>query len=70
MCSVSVVHDYFREQTSPKQWTRPMVNDYKRVIELLEKLDRKTDQPDCEDPAKAAWMREVEERLDALEGKS
>lgn len=69
MCSVSVMQDYFREGTSPNQWTRPMVNDYKRVIELLEKLDRQTGQPDCEDPAKAAWMREVEARLGALEAR-
>lgn len=82
MCAVSVVQDYFRERTiQPQpfnQWPptpAPAINWqpdtwklYKEILEKLTELDRKTGQPDCEDPAKAAWMREVEKRLAALEG--
>ena len=57
MCSVSVMQDYWREHTQPTQWTPPLWTDYQEVLRLLKKLDEKLGQPDCEDPAKAAWMR-------------
>lgn len=69
MCSVSVIQDYMSQRTTPAQWTRPMFNEYKEILRRLDKLDEKLGQPDCEDPAKAAWMREVETRLDKLEAK-
>lgn len=67
MCSVSVINEYWRDNTEPHQWTRPMFDEYKEIIRRLEELDTKLGQPDCYDPAKAAWMREIEERLDKLE---
>ena len=81
MCSVSVIFDYYRDRTVPHPWpplnvtNAPAPIDWtpetwkmlKEVIERLKVLDAKTGQPDCEDPAKAAWMREVEERLAKLE---
>ena len=66
MCAVSAVYDYFG--TKPISiWDRPTFDEFKEILERLEKIDKKLDQPECEDPAKAAWMREVEERLAALE---
>jgi len=50
-----------------ERWDRPMFDEYKHIINLLEKLDTKLEQPDCEDPAKSAWMLEVEKRLQDLE---
>ncbi len=67
MCSVSAVHDYFRTNVPMQQWTRPVFNEYQDIIDRLAALDEKLDQHDCEDPSKAAWMREVEARLQALE---
>lgn len=67
MCSVSVIQDYMRERVEPYQWTRPVWNDYQEVLRRLEALDAKLGQPHCEDPAKAAWMREIEARLAKLE---
>lgn len=67
MCSVSVVYDYFRQHTNPEQWDHYSFDLLKQVIDKLNILDDKLDQHDCEDPAKAAWMREVEERLAKLE---
>jgi hypothetical protein len=67
MCSVSVIQQYMHDRTTPNQWTRPMFDEYKEIIRRLDKLDGALGQPDCEDPAKAAWMREVEARLAKLE---
>lgn len=67
MCAVSVVHDYFRDNTSPGQWTKSEYALLQEVLEKLTILDTKLGQPDCHDPAKAAWMREVEKRLKKLE---
>jgi hypothetical protein len=67
MCAVSVMQDYFRQYVPLRDWTPPVWADYKEVLRRLESLDAKLGQPDCEDPAKAAWMREVEQRLARLE---
>lgn len=67
MCVVSVVHDYMRTNVAIDQWTPTIFNEYHEIIRRLTELDEKLDQKDCEDPAKAAWMQEVEERLAALE---
>jgi len=67
MCSVSVIYDYGRTQVPLTSWTRDSWVDFKDIIRRLEALDKKLGEPDCEDPAKAAWMREVEARLAALE---
>jgi hypothetical protein len=69
MCAVSAMGDYFRQNVSLQQWTRPVFSEYQEVLRRLADLDAKLGQPDCEDPAKAAWMREVEARLASLEGK-
>jgi hypothetical protein len=67
MCAVSVLHDYMRTNVPLDQWTRPVFNEYQEIIRRLDALDGKLDQSECEDPAKASWMREVEERLRKLE---
>jgi hypothetical protein len=67
MCSVSATHDYFARHVPIQQWTRPMFNEYQEIIRRLGELDKKLNQPDCEDAHKAEWTRRVEERLAALE---
>jgi hypothetical protein len=68
MCMVSVVMDYGRN-IPQQQWTTPLWNDFSEVIRRLDALDKKLGEPECHDPAKAAWMREVEARLAKLETK-
>lgn len=66
MCMVSVVFDYGKTipQTS---WTPDTWTQFQEILKRIEELDTKLDQPDCHDPSKAAWMREVEDRLKKLE---
>jgi hypothetical protein len=68
MCSVSAVHDYFGQRPSVP-WTPDTFRDYQEIVRRLDALDRKLGEPACDDPAKAAWMREVEARLKALEAR-
>jgi hypothetical protein len=68
VCVVSYVHDYYNQPGKQDiQWTWDSWGDLKKALEILERLDAKTEQPDCVDPAKARWMSEVEERLKRLE---
>lgn len=69
MCTVSVVSDYVRERVPLQRWTPQIFGEYREIIRRLTILDEKLGQPHCEDPAKVAWMKQVEERLAALEGK-
>ena len=70
MCAVSVVYDYYRQHTTPLQWSLGDLNELREIIRRLDLLDAKMGQPDCHDPAKAAWVRTVEERLAELEKKA
>jgi hypothetical protein len=62
MCAVSVVYDYWSARPDT-QWTRETFNDFKEIVDRLDRLDEKLAQPDCHDPSKAAWMAEVESML-------
>lgn len=68
MCSVSMVHDWAK-QIQPDQWTRPMFDGYQELVRRLDELDKRTKQPECEDPSKADFMKRVLERLEAIEKK-
>lgn len=42
----------------------------KKIMDLIKQareLDKLTGEPDCEDPKKTQWIRDVEKRLDELE---
>lgn len=69
MCSTSAIMDYGRQNVPLQQWTRPAFTEFQEILRRLEKLDAALNQPDCEDPAKGAWMKAVEERLDAIEAR-
>lgn len=58
------------EPMAPTPWTRDSFDEFKEILKRLEALDAKLGEPDCEDPAKAAWMQDVEARLEALGGSS
>lgn len=50
-------------------WTADSFAELKKIIERLDALDKKLGLEHCEDPKKAAWMKKIEKRLKALEGK-
>ena len=59
--------DYGRTRVDPNQWTRQSFGEFKEVIRRLEGLDKKLDQPHCEDARKTEWMEDIERRLAELE---
>lgn len=66
MCAVSAMYDYGRQL--PEQWWRPQqFYKYQELIKKAEEWDRMANQPDCEDSAKAEWMKAIEERMRKLE---
>ena len=69
MCVTSVIQD-FAGQLPQHIWTRDTFSEYQEILRRLGELDRKLGQPDCVDPAKEAWMRDVERRLMDLEAKA
>ena len=42
---------------------------FKKMVEAAKEYDRKTKQPDCEDPAKVDWMKRMTEILEKIEEK-
>jgi hypothetical protein len=62
-----MIMDYGRERIGPGKWTFDTWIDYKKLIEDAKKIDEKLGEPNCEDPAKTAWMKEIEDRLKRLE---
>lgn len=67
MCTYSVISEYGQFRIAPDQWSRDSWSDYQEILRRLDALDKKLSQPDCLDPAKAAWMQSVEDRFHALE---
>lgn len=69
MCVVSNIFDYGRYRVPYNTWTQtPGAWDaYKKLIEAGKQFDEVAKEPDCEDPGKAEWMAEIEERLRKLE---
>ena len=61
MCAVSnVTRSYYDRYPMPNQFP---VNEWPNFQELVRKAreyDRLTKQPDCQDPLKASWERELE----------
>ena len=65
---VSVVYDYGKTVPATS-WTPDSWSQFQEIIKRLNDLDKKLGEPECHDPAKAEWVKEVEERLAKLEGK-
>ena len=66
MCMASVVTAY-GQTIGWNQWDTQSFDLLKEILTKVEELDKRLNQPDCEDPEKSAWMREVERRLDKLD---
>lgn len=66
MCVVSNVYDLGKEVPS-EYWTTDRLNSFRKVVQIARTVDEEENTPDCEDPTKAEWLEEVEERLAKLE---
>lgn len=66
MCVMSVMSDYYGRYPMDR-WNRRKWEQFQETIPVIEELDRVMGEPDCLDPAKAEWMKRVEERLTQLE---
>jgi hypothetical protein len=66
MCMLSVITQGAMS-IPPNQWTPDTFSQFKEILDVVKQLDEKLGQKNCEDPAKAAWMRGIEARLERLE---
>ena len=81
MCVVSMLSDWGHRQwpsyppilpsyvptyigPSREEW-----EEFKELLKKATKFDEVSGQPDCVDPKKQEWMKEIEERLKKLEGR-
>ena len=69
MCMISVIMDYGKT-VDPNKWNTQIWRDYQKLLDDTKKLDEKLGEPDCVDPEKEKWMKEVEERLQKLESEA
>jgi tetrahydromethanopterin S-methyltransferase subunit G len=69
MCIQSVVMDYMKRRVPLDRWTPPAYQDFQELLRRIDKLDRDLGEPDCVDPVKAAYIKQIENRLAELEKK-
>jgi hypothetical protein len=79
MCAVSATIQYFQDRHNSllplpgalgypqPQWTPESVGLLKQILSKLERLDTMLGEPDCIDPAKAAFVADLEKRVAKLE---
>lgn len=68
MCTVSAIYESAK-QVPLQEWTWPAWEGFQEIVEKARKFDEMMGLPDCEDPAKEAVLRQILERLEALEAK-
>ena len=68
MCVVSAISNYGKGLYQD-HWNFQKIEDFKDLIQDGMKFDKKTNQPNFEDPAKLDWLKAVEDRLKAIEDK-
>jgi len=80
MCVVSFVSDAYGSGglTNPRwytnipptmPWTPDTLEEFKKILARLDELDKKLGQAECKDPEKGKWIKAIEKRLKALEGR-
>lgn len=60
MCAVSAVSDYGRGM-DPNGWDDSTRDAFRKLLRDAMDFDKKTKQPDCEDPEKLKWWNAIEE---------
>lgn len=66
MCVVSAVHDYFAPQIDEIPWTLGKYKLYQDLINKATEVDEALEQPHCESPEKAAYVKQLEEAITKL----
>lgn len=78
MCVYSAISEWGRNTFNPHAFpqvvppttvniTMEQWKEYLKLLEAAKKFDDATGQPNCESEDKTAWMKEVEDRLKAIE---
>jgi hypothetical protein len=80
MCAVSMISEHYYDWETARKpfvwpptlpprlpWTPEAFADLKEILRRLDELDKKLGLEHCEDPKKAEWMQQIEERLRLLE---
>jgi len=66
MCVYSMVSDYGRNM-NPGNWNPNSFDAFKQLLDEARKFDEAAGEPDCEDPSKAEFLKELEERFADME---
>jgi hypothetical protein len=74
-----MIGDYYRPRSPfdcfplpekpPLDWDETKMRKLRELMDKAREMDDLMGEPQCEDPNKTAWMREIEERLKKLEVK-
>ena len=77
MCLVSMVYDHYNQPPQqPYQpfqwplalpdslpWNKDVLDELKKVIERIDRIDKALGLPECHDPKKAEWMKKIEKKV-------
>lgn len=69
MCVTSVIHDYGKESWDRRPWAPTAIEKYHDLIDAAQEFDEVAGEPDCEDPKKAEFLKELEDRVGQVERK-
>lgn len=68
MCVVSMIHDW-ASKLPTQTWDPNLLDLYHDLLRRVNEIDAKLGLPNCESPEKAAFLKEIEERVKKLEEK-
>lgn len=64
MCTVSAVTGALQNYKPVQDWTYQSWLGIQKILALCEKLDKQQGEPDCIDPEKDAWIKEMSDMYD------
>lgn len=67
MPGLSMQQQFISPTPLPDTEARDAIKQFIKLLDNAKEYDRATKQPDCEDPAKAEFMKQILDRLDAIE---
>lgn len=67
MCAVSAVIYYAQKYYPENNWDYNTLSDFTRIIQMLERIDKKMDQKDCDSSIKDRFLKDIDDRLRKLE---
>jgi hypothetical protein len=57
----------YKVTKNPQSPTAEQWAEFLKLVKAAKEFDKATGQPDCEDPAKDQWMKDMESRITAIE---